>query len=421
MQNEDVERFIDGWQVSYWRSCQTRIMLTRSSVLIFRRYFCLSLVCVFMFFSTVLSLTHLFTDNVIREALKQRLVALPVQETSFLPEGHPSGRSRKSDTILRLHMKANAKCHAVVRLVVTILRRNLGSPFFQYDAALVRDGCFFAGFLLAGENGTRDDVEICLAALSEMRWAFSKNDERQRTVRLVWDARASQSRGQSSRSFSSSPSDDTLRGPGSFEGSYVRRPLIRPTSVPPLSLSATTMGYDSSSAPNTACTPDGRWPSAASGSGSESERYQPSSRSPSIPSTSSSYVQSSHSALSLSNVLQGESGAVGPSPLLLASSRVPAGGPGGQSAYYVPSYNYLSMSESVEPRPAAAQSGSLETLSQTEQAPAFSHPTAAFDYTGVSYSSSSLGQAEAGSSYLPAPGPSTSQGGSPPFGGHSYY
>lgn len=360
-------------------------------------------------------------DNVIREALKQRLVALPVQETSFLPDGHPSGRSRKSDTILRLHMKANAKCHTVVRHVVTILRRNLGSPFFQFDAALVRDGCFFAGFLLAGESGTREDVEVCLAALSEMRWAFSKSDERQRTVRLVWDAR-SQPRGQSSRSFSSSPSDETVRGPGTFEGSYGRRGLMRPTSVPPLSLSATTMGpgYDSSSAPNTACTPDGRWPSTTSGSGSESEHYQPSSRSPSIPSTSSSYVQSSHSALSLSNVLQGEGGNVGPSPLLLPSSRVSAGHPTGQGTYYVSSYNYIPMGENVDARPSATQSGGLESLS-SEPTSGFSHPSSAFDYAGVSYPSSSMGQTEAGSSYLPAPAASASQGGSPPFGSGNYY
>lgn len=319
-------------------------------------------------------------------------------------------------------MKANAKCHAVVRHVVTILRRNLGTSFFHYDAALVRDGCFFAGFLLAGENGTCDDVEVCMTALSEMRWAFSKSDERQRTVRLVWDARASQSRGQSSRSsFSPSPSDRTIQGPGTFEGSYGRRPLMRPTSVPPISLSATTMGpgYDNSSAPNTACTPDGRWPSAASGSGSESERYPPSSRSPSLPSTSSSFATSSHSALSLSSVLQPEDGGVGPSSLLLASSRVPAGHPTGQGAYYVPSYNYLSMGENVDARPAPTQSGNLETLSPTEPSPAFSHPTASFEYTGVSYPSSAIGQAETGPSYLPAP--TATQGGSPPFGGANYY
>ncbi|RPD66016.1 hypothetical protein L226DRAFT_454081 [Lentinus tigrinus ALCF2SS1-7] len=383
VQVEDIERFIDGWQIFLFES-----------------------------------------HNVIREALKQRLVALPVQETAFLPESHPSARSRKSDTILRLHMKANAKCHAVVRHVVTILRRNLGSPFFQYDAALVRDGCFFAGFLLAGESGTKEDVEVCLTALSEMRWAFSKNDERQRTVRLVWDARASQSRGQSSRSFSSSPSDETIRGPGTYEGSYVRRAMMRPTSVPPISLSATTIGpgYDSSgSAPNTACSPDGRWPpSTASGSGSDPERYPASSRSPSLPSTSSSYTASSHSALSLSSVLQSGDDGVASSSLLLPSTRVSAGHPAGQSTYYVPSYNYLSMGENVDTRPAPPPSGSLETLSPTEPSPAYHHPTTAFDYANVSYPSSGLAQPEGSASYIPA-APSTAQGGSPHFGGPNYY
>lgn len=359
-----------------------------------------------------------FTDNVIREALKQRLVALPVQETSgYLPDSHPSSRARKSDIIVRLHMKANSKCHTVVRQVVTILRKNLGTPFFQYDAALVRDGCFFAGFLLAGESGTRDDVEVCLAALSEMRWAYSKTDERQRTVRLVWDARAAQSRGPTSRGFSSSPSEDTVRGPGVFEGSYVRRALMRPTSVPPLSLSATTMGANfDGSAPATACTSDGRWPSTTSGSGSESEQYQPSSRSPSIPSTSSSYTPSSHSALSLSNVLQGPEGGVGGSSMLIASSRVPSGHPTGQSGYYVPPYNYLPIAENVDTRPSAAQSAALEALSPTEHTPAFGHSTTNFDYA---YPSSTMAQQEAGPSYLPPP--TASQGGSPPFGGATYY
>ncbi|KAI8998747.1 hypothetical protein BD414DRAFT_408105 [Trametes punicea] len=379
IQPEDVERFIDGWQIFLFES-----------------------------------------HNVIREALKQRLVALPVQETTFVAE---SGRSRKSDTIVRLHAKANTKCHAVVRHVVAILRRNLGSPFFQYDAALVRDGCFFAGFLLAGESGTREEVEICLRALSEMRWAFSKNDERERTVRLVWDARATNGRGQSSRSFSSSPGDETLRGPGTYEGSYVRRALLRPTSVPPLSLSATTMGpaYDSSSAPNTACTADGRWPSAASGSGSESEQYQGSSHrsSPSVPHASSSYSTASHNPLSIGNVLHSDDGGVGPSPLLLPSSRVSAGHPTGHGAYYVPPYNYLSVGDAVDARQAPAPSGSMEPLSTADQTPTFSHPTASFDYTGVSYSSTALGQSEAGPSYLPAA--SASQGGSPPFGSGGYY
>ncbi|KAI0637085.1 hypothetical protein C8Q77DRAFT_1050404 [Trametes polyzona] len=373
VQAEDIERFIDGWQIFLFES-----------------------------------------HNVIREALKHRLV----QDSAFMPE---SGR-RKSDAILRLHMKANSKCHTVVRHVVTILRRNLGTPFFQFDAALVRDGCFFAGFLLASESGTREEVEICLRALSEMRWTCSKNDEREQTIRMVWEARANQARGQSSRSFSSSPADEPLRGPGTFEGSYVRRPLMRPTSVPPLSLSATTMGagYDPSSAPNTACTADGRWPSTGSASGSESEQYQGTSHrsSPSVP-HASSYPSASHNPLSINNVLHTDDVGVGPSPLLLGSSRVPTAHTAGQGAYYVPSYNYLPVGDTVDARQAPAASGSMEALPTADQAPTYSHPTTSFDYTGVSYSSTSLGQPEAGPSYLPAA--STSQGGSPPFGSGSYY
>ena len=370
-------------------------------------------------FFALQSLITLVTDNVIREALKQRLVALPPHETAYLPDTHPSSRSRRSEALVRLHAKANTKCHGVVRQVVIILRKNLGTPFFPFDAALVRDGCFFAGFLLAGESGSRDDVEVCLAALAEMRWAFSKTDERQRTVRLVWDARAAQSRGQPSRGFSSSPAEDTLRGPGVFEGSYVRRALMRPTSVPPLSLSATTMGagFDGS-APPTACTSDGKWPSTTSGSGSESEQYQPASRSPSLPSTSSSYTPSSHSALSLNNVLQSADGGVNASSMLI-TPRVASGAPAGQSGYYVSSYNYIPIADGVDARSNPAQSAALDTLSSTEHSQTFSHPATNFEYTGVSYSSSGIAQQEAAPTYLPPP--PTSQGGSPSFGGTTYY
>ncbi|KAH9946221.1 uncharacterized protein BXZ73DRAFT_86390 [Epithele typhae] len=379
-QPEDIERFIDGWQIFLFES-----------------------------------------HNVIREALKSRLVALPAQEMSYLPDGQPSPRSRKSEVVYRLHTKANSKCHYAVRHVVNILRKNIGSAFFQYDAALVRDGCFFAGFLLAGESGSREDVEVCITALSEMRWAFSKTEERQRTLRLVWESRAAQARSQSSRSFTSSPSDDTVRGPGVFEGGYVRRGLVRPTSVPPLSLSSTTTmgsGFDGTS--------DSRWPSTTSGSGSESEQYQPSSRSPSLPSTSSSYATSSHSALSLSSVLHSGDGSAGASPMLITSSRGPSSHQtvSGQSGYFVPPFNYMSIGgePGMDTRAAAAQSTTLEGLSPVDQTSgAFNHPTPTgpFAYGTVSYSSSNIPQPESGSSYLPPP--AAAQGGSPSFGNAASY
>jgi hypothetical protein len=61
----------------------------------------------------------------------------------------------------------------------------------------MRDGCFFAAFLLASDDsgtylGTEDeltsDIEICLRALRAMRWGFSKSEEREHTVWMVWEA-----------------------------------------------------------------------------------------------------------------------------------------------------------------------------------------------------------------------------------------
>jgi hypothetical protein len=91
------------------------------------------------------------------------------------------------------------------------LKRHLAvtsSGFFAHDVGLVRDGCFFAGLLLAqsdldghGENGVEDGdasrwnadveegVEVCLRALGEIRWVYANTHEREKTLRAVWDAR----------------------------------------------------------------------------------------------------------------------------------------------------------------------------------------------------------------------------------------
>ncbi|KAH9997486.1 hypothetical protein BJV77DRAFT_941252 [Russula vinacea] len=137
---EDVDRYIHGWQIFIFE--------------------CL---------------------NVIREALKHGHLSIA------LPNSSP--RSAQLDAATRLLKIADARCHEVVRRVVAIIRQHLGTPFFEYDASLVRDGCFFAGFLLAGEGGSDEDVQTCLQALREMRWAFSKGEEREKTVRMIWESR----------------------------------------------------------------------------------------------------------------------------------------------------------------------------------------------------------------------------------------
>jgi len=94
------------------------------------------------------------------------------------------------------------------------------TELFKWDAGLVGDGCFFAGFLAAGgehefasstvdhdgfvadcgfivEPGEglgmgmepEEGVNVCLRALSEMRWAFAKGEEREQTIRMVWEMR----------------------------------------------------------------------------------------------------------------------------------------------------------------------------------------------------------------------------------------
>ncbi|EIN07736.1 hypothetical protein PUNSTDRAFT_126687 [Punctularia strigosozonata HHB-11173 SS5] len=170
VQEEDIERFIHGWQIFIFEC-----------------------------------------HNIIREGLKQRLMSLAHMQPDspqsyYLTEGDeqkPVGlRHLRQQQAERLHAVSSAKCHQVVLRVVRIIRHHFAShngdpPFFAYDASLMRDGCFFAAFLLAsddsgayagGEDELTADIEICLRALRAMRWGFSKSEEREGTVRMVWEA-----------------------------------------------------------------------------------------------------------------------------------------------------------------------------------------------------------------------------------------
>ena len=203
--------------------------------------------------------------NVIREALKQRTVVHPNRDRN-LGISHPnsSPRSAPLDAATRLLKIADARCHEVVRRVIVIIRQYLGTPFFEYDASLVRDGCFFAGFLLAGEGGSDEDVQICLQALRQMRWAFSKSEEREKTVRMVWESR----KGSSTRSTSMSTPVFELQPSGThFLRNHSLRPLPPPLSIPSLS-STSGLSMLDTSAPTTACTEDGSWASPLSAASS---------------------------------------------------------------------------------------------------------------------------------------------------------
>ncbi len=151
------------------------------------------------------------------------------------PKGSPHGQSPPPYyTLHQLHAMATRKCVRILPYVLGIIKHHLScdvvdtSGMFKWDAGLVRDGCFFAGFLSASsESNTladpddrqqfgsmkqesdaridgslppllarssylpiydaEDGVRICLTALSTMRWAFSKSEERRETLRMVWE------------------------------------------------------------------------------------------------------------------------------------------------------------------------------------------------------------------------------------------
>ena len=157
-------------------------------------------------------------------------------------------------------------------------KRNELPGIFHWDAGLVRDGCFFAGYLTASIQGdvfdeddlkqedkrrltVEDGVSICLAALTSMRWSFSKSEEREETIRMIWENRKMRRQGQSQQSPHYNPHSQT-----SHHASNSLTPLSLSTPgerLPPLNLHMYPKRVES--APSTACSIDGRgmsgWPS----------------------------------------------------------------------------------------------------------------------------------------------------------------
>lgn len=160
---------------------------------------------------------------------------------------------RRSIEPVRLYDDAKARCDSIVRDVLNIIRANLTTDLFRYDASLVRDGCFFAAFVLADGSGSKEDVDVCLAALSQMRWIFSKSEERINTLRMLWETRV--------RNDSPHPSEAPLSGLIPSNYSDIRRQSRNSFSVPPLALIPPhDSAVQSHSAPTTAYSDDGRWP-----------------------------------------------------------------------------------------------------------------------------------------------------------------
>ncbi|KAF9453286.1 hypothetical protein P691DRAFT_720161 [Macrolepiota fuliginosa MF-IS2] len=239
--------------------------------------------------------------NLIRESLKQYMSITPTQQmysTSHSPP-RPSSTSSTSSPYLppqQLYTMASRKCFARLPHVVDILKRHLSSgtvedlALFRWDAGLIRDGCFFAAYLAATidsdvldiatddsdvkESGigpipirytTEESVAICMAAFARMRWVCSNNEERQQTIKMVWDNRKGRRHHQSHRS----EPDIHYRHPPLYEQQPMDPINTQPNglqpdrpSLPPLSMFANQRRIES--APSTSYTTDGAgtngWP-----------------------------------------------------------------------------------------------------------------------------------------------------------------
>ncbi|KAJ7582617.1 hypothetical protein C8J56DRAFT_864712 [Mycena floridula] len=250
--------------------------------------------------------------NIIREALKQYAQSSPT--------GSPTpGFSSASSTHMNSHSPpplssasylfglATRECLRLLPPILTTINRHLSlqvdpdpmdiAGIFRWDSGLVRDGVFFAGYLSASLSddacfmhsrrsyhilsgsicSAAEGVAVCLGAIGEMRWAFSKSDEREENIRRLWEEnelRRQQGQVQFGHSRSESshitnemnfgqhvqPHSNTFEHPiytADGKISHTAQPSLAPISIVPVSTRV-------ESAPTTACSTDSSahgWPS----------------------------------------------------------------------------------------------------------------------------------------------------------------
>jgi hypothetical protein len=183
-------------------------------------------------------------NNIIREALKQRLDKFGLITDRSLET--PSHDYR--GVIQRLYSIAQSKCHYLVRTVGSLIKQHLGTSFFQYDAFQIRDGVFFAGLLLANDGiGSTEDINLCISALREMRWAYSKSEEREQSIRMVWQAKGSGSRHEPNPVI---PSSYPPSYPAPSVGHYTRPAMLPRVEIPVLTSVSSGSGSDASAVSN---------------------------------------------------------------------------------------------------------------------------------------------------------------------------
>ncbi|KAJ3774794.1 hypothetical protein EV361DRAFT_877488 [Lentinula raphanica] len=264
--------------------------------------------------------------NVIRESLKH------YGSAPSTPVTHSPARSPPPFVPpYQLHDIASMKCFRLLPCVLSIIKHHLTlshdivdpTGLFKWDTGLVRDGCFFAAFLSASVDSEQlidyatheptashyrrmqfkqepsersnagfatgggvdivrpgllpildadEGTRICLAAIGEMRWAFSKSEERQEAIRIIWEENKLKKRRQDQHHFDPVSGHHNIPPLSGLDVRYQHHQGISSSYVmhghqndlSPLSLMSPTHSAPNST-PVTACTADGSgtngWPS----------------------------------------------------------------------------------------------------------------------------------------------------------------
>ncbi len=85
---------------------------------------------------------------------------------------------------------AEERCKEKLESVLSVVRKHTRSNAFAYEGSLIRDGVFFAAYMLADSRSSSDELESCLTALRQCRWAFCKSDEREQTLQHMRENQA---------------------------------------------------------------------------------------------------------------------------------------------------------------------------------------------------------------------------------------
>ncbi|RXK40132.1 hypothetical protein M231_02589 [Tremella mesenterica] len=163
-------------------------------------------------------------QNVIRTSLEKRLEGIVSQTGAYISD--PDSTNGEVTNLRHLLDISKSKCEVQTRQTMDIIKRHVGTSFFEWDASLVRDGTYYTAMLLAKMRDTDEDIVICLRALNELRWAHAKSFERSADLRREW---------QQTRSSSSSehifPWDPLATGPTSAHSLPNHSPHFSPPST----------------------------------------------------------------------------------------------------------------------------------------------------------------------------------------------